>query len=373
MQEAQEEKKWELLPPVVASVPAKITTNFIEWKAALVEGLKQYEIAVTEENLAQAKKMATQLNSLTGMIEAARKKELKDLDVPVKAFVDQTKELEKLCQDKRQAILSQVEKFEEKTKALCLEKMTSALKGAYASLQVSEEYQTGFPELSQMVGISKVTAKGELTKAAKDSVMALATAARGRQDRTNGRLATLTADCYAAGLKSPLTRAHVEIWLQGDDATYKAGLERLIAIEVRRQQDTLKAEQDRMEREAREKAERESREKREAERIQEAKERESLQKHIAEEAAKEDARIAAGKAKEAPAPIPAPAALPQAPAAPPVSSFPLPPVKRIVSVVVTFEIETAKTSPADLEKTAAWFRSQIQAIPHIPPFKLEIK
>jgi hypothetical protein len=365
MQEQKEEKKWELLPPVVASIPAKITTNFNEWKAALVAGLKQYEIAVTEDNLAEAKKMATQLNSLTGMIEAARKKELKDLDVPVKAFVDQTKELEKLCQDKRQAILSQVAVFEEKTKALCLEKMTSALKGAYASLQVSEEYQTGFFELSQMVGISKVTAKGELTKAAKDSVMALATAARGRQDRTNGRLATLTADCYAAGLKSPLTRAHVEVWLQGDDATYKAGLERLIAIEVQRQQATLKAEQDRMEREAREKAERESREKREAERLQESKERESLQKHIAEEIAKEDARIAAL--------APAPAPLPPATPAPPVSSFPLPPTKRIVIVVATFEIETTKTSPADLEKTAAWFRSQIQAIPHVPPFKLEIK
>jgi hypothetical protein len=204
--------------------------------------------------------------------------------------------------------------------------------------------------------------------------MALATAARGCQDRTNGRLATLTADCYAAGLKSPLTRAHVEIWLQGDDDTYKAGLKRLIDIEVQRQQATLKAEQDRMEREAREKAERESQAKRDAEKEQERKEREAMQKLIAEETAKEDARIAAEKAKEAPAPLPAPAAaLPQAPATPPVSSFPLPPTKRIVSVVVTFEIETAKTSPADLEKTAAWFRSQIQAIPHIPPFKLEIK
>jgi hypothetical protein len=358
---------------VVGGTLPIVTSNFQELKAAISARLETYRIQVTEENLAQAKKDATELGKAATQLNKLKTEKAKEFSAPVEAFKAQVMELVAMIQEGQEFIKKQVAAFEEKTKALCLKKMTSALKGAYLTLGVTEEYQTGFPELSQMVGISKITKSGELTKAAKDSVMALATAARGRQDRINGRLATLAADCYAAGLKSPLTRAHVEIWLQGDDATYKAGLERLIAIEVRRQQDTLKAEQDRMEREAREKAERESREKREAERIQEAKEREALQKHIAEETAKEDARIAAEKAKEAPAPLPAPAALPQAPAAPPVSSFPLPPVKRIVSVVVTFEIETAKTSPADLEKTASWFRSQIQAIPHIPAFRLEIK
>jgi hypothetical protein len=350
---------------VVGGTLPAITSNFQELKAAISARLETYKIQVTEENLAQAKKDATELGKAATQLNKLKAEKAKEFSAPVEAFKAQVMELVQMIQEGQEFIKKQVSVFEEKTKALCLEKMTSALKDAYASLQVSEEYQTGFPELSQMVGISKVTAKGELTKAAKDSVMALATAARGRQDRTNGRLATLTADCYAAGLKSPLTRAHVEIWLQGDDATYKAGLAQLIGIEVQRQQATLKAEQDRMEREAREKAERESREKREAERIQEAKEREQLQKHIAEETAKEGARLAAL--------TPAPAALPPAPLAPAASSFPLPPTKRIVIVVATFEIETAKPSPADLEKMAAWFRSQIQAIPHVPAFRLEIK
>jgi len=356
---------------VVGGTIPTITSNFTELKAAITARLESYKIQVTEENLAQAKKDATELGKAATQLNKLKTEKAKEFSAPVDAFKAQVMELGQIIQDGQEFIKKQVKTFEDKTRATCLEKMTAALKGAYLTLSVHAEYQTGAAKLPELVGISKVTAKGELTKAAKDQVMALATADRGVQDRTTGRLATLTADCLTAGLKAPLSRVHVEGILHADDEQYRAGLARLIATEVQRQEATLKAEQERMQREATEKAEREAVAKRKAEKEQEEADRKAMQARMAEEQAKEQAKQ---KAEEKESPMPLYQPPPPAPAFVfPVSKPPAVPLKRQLSVVVTFQIETAKTAPEELAITAEWFKTQIKTLPLMPPFQIEIK
>lgn len=348
-----------------------LPNNFEKLKAKIQERLAPYRIQVTEENLAEAKKLATELGKGATQLKQKGKEEAKKYEGPIDVFNSQVMFLVGMIQEGQDFLKNQVKVFEDKTRAACLEAMTASLKGAYLSLGVRAEYQTGLPKLPEMVGISKVNSKGELTKAGKDQVFALAQTDRGIQDLVDGRIAKLEADCYKAGLKTPLSRIHVERILCEPDATYKLGLENLIAIEVDRQEKTLAGEKERMEREAREKAEKEARDKM-AQEAREKKERD--EKEAAEKKAAEPPPPPLPPVPVIPPPLPPIVAPCPVSSQIPAFSFPSAsaPQKTAVSILVRFRIETTKTSPDQLEATRKYFQEQLSSL-RLPPFSIIIE
>jgi len=345
---------------IVGGTPPVITSNFDALKLAIQERLEPYKIQVTEENLAEAKKLATELGKGATQLNKLKTEKAKEFSAPIDDFKNKVMELVGMIQAGQDFLKKQVAVFEEKTCAVCLEAMTTSLKDGYLALGVRPEYQTGAAKISKMVGISKVTGRGELTKAAKDAVNLLAMADRGTQDRVDGRLAKLTAESLQAGLKSPLQREHVESFLFRPDDEYEIMFRSLIKIEVERQEKTLAAEKARMEREATEKAEKEAREKMRLE--NEA--REKLDREAKEKAQKE-AQEAAAKTPEPITPTEAPEIVP----------CPSPMIsqnqKTKIVVVCQFAIETDKTSPEQIASTEEWFYRKFSEM-KLPPCKIEI-
>jgi len=213
--------------------PLIIVENFDEVRADLIEGLKDYEIEVTQENLAEAKRMATDLNTLSKVIGQARITKSKEFSIPIAEFQAQAKELEDLAQVSREKILSQVKVFEDKTLLVCGELVTAYLEECWNNLEIRNEYRVS--DATGLIKISNLTPGGALTKSARESAQGLAQQDRIAQDRVDGRISKLEAECFKAGLSTPLQAAHVEKWLDESDAIYNANLEKLIRIEVARE------------------------------------------------------------------------------------------------------------------------------------------
>ena len=273
--------------PVVEFTPVVIDQNFEEVKSILADGLKAYEIEVTEENLPGAKKMATELNSLSGVLGKLRKEKSKEMSAPIKDFEAKAKELEDMCQAGRQKILEQVKAFEDKTRALCEELVVSLSTELYQEKSVRPEFQTA--TLDDLIKISNVTKTGQLTAQAKRDVAGKVDSCLAQQLMRDGRLARLEADCLFAGLKTPLQEIHVRQILLKPDEEYNTIVSDLIRLEV----DKQKAAEERAKKEAEEKVRREEQARIRAEEEAKAKaEREERARIEAEEKAK-----AAAKAK----------------------------------------------------------------------------
>lgn len=347
---------------IVGGTPPTITSNFEELKLAIQARLAPYRVQVTEENLAECKKLATELGKGAVQLKNIGKEKTAAFSAPIKHLESQVMELVGMIQEGQDFLKKQVKVFEDKRRATCETAMIAALKGAYLTLSVRKEYQKSFPNIPEMVGISKITDKGILTKAANDSIMALATTDRGVQDRVDGRLAVLEAECLKHGLKSPLQKEHVSNFIQLPDIEYSAKIQELIAIEIARQEKTLAAEKERMERETREKAEKEAREKaaKEAKERAEKEREDKEQKEKAEKAKKEEAEKVA---KEE--------ALKNTSALTPTQEPP-PPQKSLVIVTIRFPIETEKTTQKDFENYYNYFLSKISPL-GLPPFNIKIE
>lgn len=337
---------------IVGGTVPVITSNFDALKAAIQERLEVYKIQVTEENLAQAKKDATELGKAALQLNKLKTEKAREFSAPVDAFKAQVMELVGMIQAGQDFIKKQVAVFEDKTRAICRGAMEEALNLAYQSQGVREEYQTGHSKIEPLVGISKVTAKGSLTKAAQESITLLASQDRGTQDLVEGRIARLEAECYKAGLSSPLTLAHVQNIIKADDMAYTAGLLSLIQIELGREEETRKKLQAEEERKARAKIEEEEK-----------------QKRLAEIEEKKKALREVPPIPPAPPAPPAPVIPPPAPIVAPAPSFAFPaaippaPLKSKITVIVRFHIETTKTSPEDIEKTRQWFEANLSKLP----------
>ncbi|OPZ80808.1 MAG: hypothetical protein BWY75_03702 [bacterium ADurb.Bin425] len=127
---------------IITATPVAITGNFEEIKAELIENLKTFEIAVTDENLAEAKKMATDLNKLAKQIDDVRKAKATEFKAPVVAFEAKVKELTTLILEGRAKIITQTEVYENKVRELCKKLLTEELTRLYEALAVSPEYRT---------------------------------------------------------------------------------------------------------------------------------------------------------------------------------------------------------------------------------------
>lgn len=290
----------------ISNTPAIIDVNFEELKAALAKDLEKYDVVVTAETVADAKKLATELNSTKTIIGKRRKEEVAKASEPVKAFDGKMKDLETMCEEGRQKILAQVKTFEDETRDLAASLLSDLLEKLFADNEVEPEFRRA--QFGDLVKLTAVTKTGSLTAAANKELEGRVRDDKAIQDRTKMRLLELENKSYTAGLAAPLTRNHVEHFLFAEQGEYEAQLQRIIDSEIQRQEVAEQRQREKIEREARQKAQaeqerlaREERakewEQREQEPTGEQEKAEPAQDQPAEEKAQQEQPAAAGRVR----------------------------------------------------------------------------
>lgn len=222
----------------VKTVPAVIDADYESYRDYLKTEIAKYDIVVTEDTVKDAKALATKLNKVKSEIADKRKAAVAAASEPVKAFEAKVKELETMCEDGRQRILSQVSAFESATLKLAESELKGFLVDCYRSQGVTEEFQTA--TVDDLVKLGALTGTGKLAKAARDAVIARVGECVNKQQRTALRLSQLENQSHRSGLHSPLTREHVAgILFCVDEGEYQSNLENLINRELERQKETL--------------------------------------------------------------------------------------------------------------------------------------
>lgn len=213
----------------------RIISNYQEMKVYLVENLKQYEIEVTQANLPQAKKMATELNSLAKQIDDKRKEILSSVEEPIDVFKNQIKELVGLCKNGREKILEQVKYYDDKRRVKCLELCKLALQELYAKFEIQQEFKS--IAIDDLAIVSNITDTDKLSKATQDIIANRVLAVSNLQSIVRIRLTELENACFKAGLKTPLERRQVENFLKLDEVAYNNELNKILGNELKRQQE----------------------------------------------------------------------------------------------------------------------------------------
>lgn len=250
----------------VEAVPAKLALNFDELRGALSKELAKYEIVVTQDTVAGAKKLAVELNKTAKTIDDRRKDEVAKASEPVRQFDTQMKDLVGLCKDGRQKILDQVQKFEDETREKARELLEAECARLWEVHGVRDEFRRA--EYDDLILLTSVTAKGALAAKAREGIGSRVIADKMLQDRTERRLLELENASHRAGLSAPLTRGHVEHFLFTEDDAYTAHLNHVLDVEVARQEKAEQAMRERIEREQRQKEEAERQERERRERIE---------------------------------------------------------------------------------------------------------
>ena len=206
----------------IESQPALFTADFAAAKKSLSRKLKKYNIVVTADTVKGAKELATELNGIANGIGKKGKVAVDEVSVPIVDFKANIKELIALCQTGREDILKQVKVFEDKTR----EELLLLLDGLRGSLwhdnEVKDEFQAA--NIAELVILSNITGKGNLTSKAIDTVTARVNEDKQKQTEIAIRLLELENKCFRAGLKVPLERVHVEAFLFADAKDYETRL-----------------------------------------------------------------------------------------------------------------------------------------------------
>lgn len=231
----------------IDSAPARLAVNFDEIRAALAQELERYNVVVTADTVADAKKLATELNKTATEIDRRRKEEVAAVSEPVRQFDEQMKELVVMCKDGRQSLLDQVKKFEDETRERVRELLVMFRTEQWDQHGVESDFRKA--EYSDLVLLTNITAKGNLSAKACSELMLRVNADKGLQDRTRMRLLELENESFRAGLSAPLTRDHVAGFLFTDDAKYRAELDRVMGAEKRREEEAQRRMREKLERE----------------------------------------------------------------------------------------------------------------------------
>lgn len=213
--------------------PAVINFNYDDLKASIEAELERYDIAVTEDTVADAKKMATELNKMKGDIDGRRKEAIKLVSAPIKDADEKMKGLVKLIESGRQRILEQVATFDQNKLDEIQKQLMQYMVDQREKHGIEPEFRReGYADL---VILSSVTKTGSLTAKAVNTIRERVQSEKQLQDRTERRLLELENHCYRTGLEAPLQRQHVEHFLFQDDEEYGQHLERMMQAELDRQ------------------------------------------------------------------------------------------------------------------------------------------
>jgi len=223
----------------IENKPGIISVNFEVLKKHLAKELEKYDVVVTSDTLKGAKELATELNATKKVIDTRRKDEVAKASEPIKAFDESMKELSTMCANGRQKLLDQIKVFEDETRATVSALLTKLRTELREKLGVEEEFYKA--EFDDLILLSSITGTGNLTGAAKEKLKSRVSEEKSLQDRTLMRLLQLENQSYKAGLSSPLTRDHVRTFLFDSDEVYQGELDRIIASEIQRQEETEQA------------------------------------------------------------------------------------------------------------------------------------
>jgi len=159
--------------------PALISANIDELKAYLEVEVSKYDIDVTEDKVKDAKKLATELNSVTKAINAVKKEKLLELEAPIKQFKSDIADLNDIVQSGRSKILSQVKIFEDKVLQEIAEAVIDKFNEEYKIQDLSEDY-SGLP-FKDLILLGSITKSGTLTKKVNDEIVARVATAKQKQ------------------------------------------------------------------------------------------------------------------------------------------------------------------------------------------------
>lgn len=248
-----------LQQPNIAATPAKVEFDFQTYEAQLKEYIADYNLVVTNDTVAGAKKAATELNKLSTSIGKALREHEKEIEAPAKELGGYRKTLVELIQEGRKSILDQVEVFEQAKLDKARELLLVHLNECREVHGVTEEfYGKGIEDLVRITAVNADSTK--LIKAARDAVEALVVQESNVQKTVEMRLNSIELESHRAGLATPITRSHVNAFLLASDQEWQSHLASIIQSEVERERNAReaaeqRAEQQRIETEAKHKAE----------------------------------------------------------------------------------------------------------------------
>lgn len=218
----------------VENKPGYLNANFDEFKEALQTELARYDVVVTADTLKDAKALSTEINKTKAVIDRRRKDEVAKASAPVREFDDLMKELVAMCDEGREKLTSQIKCFEDETRAQARTKLEAYRAEAWDAAGVDAEFRRA--KFDDLAIVSALTGKGNLAASAKRKLDDRISADKALQDQTRMRLLELETKSYRAGLHAPLTRDHVAAFLFADSSTYEAELDRVLAAEIKRQE-----------------------------------------------------------------------------------------------------------------------------------------
>ena len=197
-----------------------------------------YNFIVTSENLKFAKDKMAELNKSIKAIDTFRKDKVSQESIAIDAFKVNNEAYISLIDAKREELKKAVDVFETETKATITKELSlyaDKLLKDHGIRQVFNDV-----DIVDLIVLGSVTAKGALTKKARESVEGRVMACKSKQDKYDMRLMQLEILSNRAGLASPLTLTHVQgiIYLESD-TEYSDGIEKLLESELGRQ-DTMK-------------------------------------------------------------------------------------------------------------------------------------
>lgn len=226
---------------VVTYQKQNLSTNFDEIRAEVVELVDKYSIEVTDENVAEAKKVMANFNKVKTEIGNKFKEYIADLSRPIDELKSQKKEIENIIDTGRAKIADEVAKFEVSRLNLAKEKIAEFINAECEKRDIN-------PNLinpSEFVKLTAITANGTLTKQTKTEIEA--------------RLNAIENEILRAKAEAEAKRQEAERIAQ--EAKEKAEKE----AEARIQAERERAEKGKAELEARLKAEQEAKERAELE------------------------------------------------------------------------------------------------------------
>lgn len=217
--------------------PAVIKTNFELAKQEITTDLEKYEnYVVTNETLADDKKLAQSIKSKGTEINDLRLAKKKELIAPIDDFEKQANELKCLYFDAANKISEQVTKFEKVTLDKLRDELIELLKVDFEKLGVKEQFQIF--DVNHLIKLTNITASNKPTKKAKDGVLAIGQYCFIEQSRYNDRIMQAENQSLRAGLASPLQEIHIKSFIFAGEDQFKSDLESLISVELERQQET---------------------------------------------------------------------------------------------------------------------------------------
>lgn len=225
-----------VLPEVqVKFTPAVIEVNFDDLKAALSAQVEeQSNTVVTADNLVACKKLMADMNKTGGAIKAARIDYAKKAGVNITAFEASMKELEAITAAGVAKIKEQTARFEaENLKAIEI-LLGETLGKEWDALNVAAEFRKA--KINDLVLHGSITSTGKLTGKVANDIKSRALDDKGSENSIKLRLSELENLSYRAGLKAPLTRAHVEVFLFAPEAEYQQRLQAMLQSEIQRQE-----------------------------------------------------------------------------------------------------------------------------------------